>query len=194
MKYITVGIISACTLRGGGISQQRDKEWMNKWLNEKFIFTSNKMNLLMWAAVWEHRNPQTFPGLVERRLGWNGLDPCHAFLWGCVLPVGLLVSNADRGGGARSAWRSEWVESKCFVIIRKHLLLFFPLSFTCSLPPSVLMTKNRATPIPSVGFVFVVSFPANFCFCWLCCAGWSSCSPHLTSCHYTEMLDISDDS
>lgn len=35
--------------------------------------------------------------------------------------------------------------------------------------------------------------PPNFCSCWLCGADGSSCSSHLTSCHYTETQDISDD-
>lgn len=159
---------------------------------------------------------ETFPGLVESRLGWNGLDPCHAFLRGCVLPVGLLVSNPGRGSeGAgpgcccrpvlvpvsrpgRLGWRRRWVVSKRFAIISKHLLLFFlfllPAHYhrACLRPETEL---RKAPPISSVGFVFVVSFPPNLCSCWLCGgADWSSCSSHLTSCRYTETQDISDDS
>lgn len=125
-------------------------------------------------------------------LEWTGPVPC--------IPVRLCapcwptcVKRRQRGRGQVGlAKRVGGIK-----MLRNHQetpAALLSLSSTCSLPPSVLMTKNRATPIPSVGFVFVVSFPANFCFCWLRCEGWSSCSPHLTSCHYTEMLDISDDS
>lgn len=103
----------------------------------------------------EHSDRSWF-SLEKAWLEWAGPVPCIPP--GCVLPVGLLVSNPDRcsegAGPGCCSWPvsvpkagpvrlGEWVGS--IKVLRNHqetpasLLSLFS---TCSLPQSVLVTKN----------------------------------------------------